>query len=62
KTKRGILPKQATRVLKTWLFKHLLHPYPTEEEKKSLADHTNLSALQVNNWFINARRRILQPI
>lgn len=24
KTKRGVLPKQATRVLKTWLFQHLL--------------------------------------
>lgn len=62
KTKRGVLPKQATRVLKTWLFQHLLHPYPTEEEKKTLAEHTNLNILQVNNWFINARRRILQPM
>ncbi|TNN48412.1 Homeobox protein PKNOX1 [Liparis tanakae] len=38
------------------------HPYPTEDEKKQIATQTNLTLLQVNNWFINARRRILQPM
>lgn len=38
------------------------HPYPTEDEKKIIAAQTNLTLLQVNNWFINARRRILQPM
>ncbi len=38
------------------------HPYPTEDEKRSIASQTNLTLLQVNNWFINARRRILQPM
>eukprot|EP00111_Clytia_hemisphaerica_P017870 TCONS_00052864-protein len=60
--KRGTLPKVATNVLKAWLFQHLVHPYPSEEEKKQLAVQTNLSILQVNNWFINARRRIIQPM
>lgn len=60
--KRGTLPKQATNVLKAWLFQHLVHPYPSEDEKKQLAQQTNLSILQVNNWFINARRRIIQPM
>jgi hypothetical protein len=38
------------------------HPYPTEDEKRQIAGQTNLTLLQVNNWFINARRRILQPM
>ncbi|CAK8693267.1 homeobox protein PKNOX2-like [Clavelina lepadiformis] len=62
KTKRGILPKHATEILRSWLFSHIVHPYPTEDEKRSLANQTCLTLLQVNNWFINARRRILQPM
>ncbi|XP_043928170.1 homeobox protein PKNOX1 isoform X2 [Protopterus annectens] len=62
KNKRGVLPKHATNVMRSWLFQHLGHPYPTEDEKKQIATQTNLTLLQVNNWFINARRRILQPM
>ncbi|CAG5120034.1 unnamed protein product, partial [Candidula unifasciata] len=62
KQKRGILPKQATQIMKSWLFQHIVHPYPTEDEKRQIAAQTNLTLLQVNNWFINARRRILQPM
>ncbi|XP_053676257.1 homeobox protein meis3-A-like [Anopheles nili] len=60
--KRGILPKHATSVMRAWLFQHLVHPYPTEDEKRAIAAQTNLTLLQVNNWFINARRRILLPM
>jgi len=60
--KRGIFPKQATNIMRTWLFQNLTHPYPSEEQKKSLANQTGLTILQVNNWFINARRRIVQPM
>ncbi|KAG5677221.1 hypothetical protein PVAND_006997 [Polypedilum vanderplanki] len=60
--KRGILPKHATSVMRAWLFQHLVHPYPTEDEKRAIAAQTNLTLLQVNNWFINARRRILTPM
>lgn len=60
--KRGLLPRQATDTLRGWLFQHLVHPYPSEDEKRNLAQQTGLTLLQVNNWFINARRRILQPM
>uniref|UniRef100_A0A665STR5 Meis homeobox 1 a n=1 Tax=Echeneis naucrates TaxID=173247 RepID=A0A665STR5_ECHNA len=60
--KRGIFPKVATNILRAWLFQHLTHPYPSEEQKKQLAQDTSLTILQVNNWFINARRRIVQPM
>ncbi|XP_071958767.1 homeobox protein PKNOX2-like [Antedon mediterranea] len=62
KNKRGVLPKHATNVMRSWLFQHIVHPYPTEDEKRQIAQQTNLTLLQVNNWFINARRRILQPM
>ncbi|KAM9781627.1 homeobox protein PKNOX2 [Syngnathus typhle] len=62
RNKRGVLPKQATNIMRSWLFQHLMHPYPTEDEKRQIAAQTNLTLLQVNNWFINARRRILQPM
>ncbi|XP_058805911.1 homeobox protein Meis1-like isoform X2 [Phymastichus coffea] len=62
KPKRGVLPKHATNIMRAWLFQHLVHPYPTEDEKRTIASETNLTLLQVNNWFINARRRILQPM
>ncbi|XP_034946605.1 homeobox protein PKNOX2-like isoform X2 [Chelonus insularis] len=60
--KRGVLPKQATSIMRAWLFQHIVHPYPTDDEKRQIATQTNLTLLQVNNWFINARRRILQPM
>jgi len=60
--KRENLPKPATNILRTWLFNHVDHPYPTEEEKQTLIGKTGLSLSQISNWFINARRRILQPM
>lgn len=60
--KRGIFSKAATNILRAWLFQHLQHPYPSEEQKKQLGAETGLTILQVNNWFINARRRIVQPM
>ncbi|CAO3681513.1 unnamed protein product [Rhizopus stolonifer] len=62
KRRRGNLPKAVTAILRDWLSKHKRHPYPTEEEKAKLAEETNLNLNQISNWFINARRRILQPM
>ena len=62
KKRRGNLPKPVTAILRDWLAKHKKHPYPTEDEKLALAQRTNLTINQISNWFINARRRILQPM
>ena len=32
------------------LFLLLQHPYPSEDQKKQLAQDTGLTILQVNNW------------
>ncbi|KAL2083153.1 hypothetical protein ACEWY4_020926 [Coilia grayii] len=40
----------------------MFHPYPSEEQKKQWPKTPGLTILQVNNWFINARRRIVQPM
>ncbi|KAI8068451.1 hypothetical protein BC940DRAFT_299108 [Gongronella butleri] len=62
KRRRGNLPKPVTEYLKNWLIQHKKHPYPTEREKLELAQATGLAVNQISNWFINARRRILQPM
>ncbi|KAA8491939.1 BEL1-like homeodomain protein 5 [Porphyridium purpureum] len=48
--------------LRLWLFDHILKPYPTKAEKKSLARQTGLSETQVANWFINIRMRFWKPL
>ena len=33
-----------------YVFISLQHPYPSEDQKKQLAQDTGLTILQVNNW------------
>ena len=59
---RTNLPKTSVKILKTWLFEHQRKAFPAEEEKVKLGQASNLTVRQVNDWFINARRRILPQL
>lgn len=58
-SRRGHLPEFAVRHLKNWFYAHKSHPYPSEDEKTAMVDSTSLSRAQINNWFTNARRRLI---
>ncbi|NP_001266275.1 knotted homeodomain protein 4 [Solanum lycopersicum] len=61
KRKKGKLPKEARIVLLDWWKNHYRWPYPTEEEKNRLSEMTGLDQKQINNWFINQRKRHWRP-
>ena len=57
KTKKGKLPSSATKTLKEWWLANLLWPYPSEDAKRALQKLAGLNQTQINNWFINQRKR-----
>ncbi|KAI7732202.1 hypothetical protein M8C21_012237 [Ambrosia artemisiifolia] len=57
KRRAGKLPGDTTSVLKAWWQAHAKWPYPTEEDKARLVEETGLQLKQINNWFINQRKR-----
>ncbi|KAK6159811.1 hypothetical protein DH2020_003192 [Rehmannia glutinosa] len=61
KRKKGKLPKDAITALLEWWNTHYRWPYPTEEEKNRLSEITGLDQKQINNWFINQRKRHWRP-
>ncbi|CAK8569805.1 unnamed protein product [Lathyrus sativus] len=61
KKKKGKLPKEARQKLLNWWELHYKWPYPSESEKVALAESTGLDQKQINNWFINQRKRHWKP-
>ncbi|KAE8713508.1 Homeobox protein knotted-1-like 6 [Hibiscus syriacus] len=61
KQKKVKLPKEARQTLLEWWNVHNYWPYPTEDDKKALAETTGLDQKQINNWFINQRKRHWKP-
>ncbi|OIW10585.1 hypothetical protein TanjilG_15957 [Lupinus angustifolius] len=61
KKKKGKLPKEARQTLLQWWNLHYKWPYPTEADKIDLAKTTGLDPKQINNWFINQRKRHWKP-
>ncbi|KAA0042807.1 homeobox protein knotted-1-like 7 [Cucumis melo var. makuwa] len=57
KRRAGKLPGDTTTVLKNWWQQHSKWPYPTEDDKAKLVEETGLQLKQINNWFINQRKR-----
>ncbi|KAL4639027.1 hypothetical protein ACB092_03G188600 [Castanea dentata] len=61
KKKKGKLPREARQSLLEWWNVHYKWPYPTEGDKIALAESTGLDQKQINNWFINQRKRHWKP-
>uniref|UniRef100_A0A804IGX6 Uncharacterized protein n=1 Tax=Musa acuminata subsp. malaccensis TaxID=214687 RepID=A0A804IGX6_MUSAM len=61
KKKKGKLPKDARQQLLNWWELHYKWPYPSEAQKAALAESTGLDMKQINNWFINQRKRHWKP-
>lgn len=62
KRRHGKLPDKASDILVKWLHENIFFPYPSEEMKQHLSESTDLTIVQIENWFTNARRRhIIRP-
>lgn len=59
-SKKSSFPKEASQILLGWLQKNRSNPYPSDGEKDDLRQQTGLTMVQINNWFTNARRRVLK--
>ncbi|KAK1403114.1 homeobox protein knotted-1-like LET6 [Heracleum sosnowskyi] len=61
KRKKGKLPNEARQQLLEWWSRNYKWPYPSESQKLALGEATGLDQKQINNWFINQRKRHWKP-
>lgn len=57
----GYLTPKQNNTLRGWFFDHFDHPYISAQERRELAQKTNLRGDQINNWLVNARSRVWRP-
>ena len=57
-SKKPKIPLAARKFLRDWYSINFSNPYPTDGQKQVMAHRTGLKIVQINNWLINARRRI----
>lgn len=60
--RRGGLDARVAGRLKCWLLDHIEHPYASRAEKQVLSAVTGLTVLQISNYLINARVRVVSPL
>ena len=60
--RRSNLPKPVVDILSEWLEQNKYNAYPSEFTKQEMATKMGITVKQVNNWFINARRRKLDHL
>ena len=51
------LPESVVDGLRRWYDDHLGYPYPTDAEKRHLAEQLGTTVVKVTNWFANKRNR-----
>ena len=51
------LPEPVVDGLQRWYDDHLGYPYPTDAEKRHLAEQLGTTVVKVTNWFANKRNR-----
>eukprot|EP00585_Thalassiosira_rotula_P001986 CAMPEP_0196142660 /NCGR_PEP_ID=MMETSP0910-20130528/12028_1 /TAXON_ID=49265 /ORGANISM="Thalassiosira rotula, Strain GSO102" /LENGTH=552 /DNA_ID=CAMNT_0041404001 /DNA_START=79 /DNA_END=1740 /DNA_ORIENTATION=- len=61
---RKMLSEQTKDYLKNWMMspEHCDHPYPTPEEKAVIMVDTGINFTELNNWFVNNRKRFWQNV
>lgn len=45
------IPKSSLQILRGWLLSHIDDPYPTNQEKRQLAEAAKLTFKQVYSWY-----------
>ena len=58
--KNSKIAVECTSIMQKWLLEHFHDPYPSQACKQEMAHEAGLTISQVNNWFINARERVIK--